>query len=131
MIVVTTPTGQIGSQIVARLFGAGAHLRLIARGADKLPEAVRGAAEVIEGSHNDPATLNYALDGADALFWLAPPDMSKTLDAAISTSPSPPPMRSAITASSGWSASRRLDAAPLGRTRPGSSRRRCIWMTCS
>ena len=82
MIVVTTPTGQIGSQVVARLIAAGADLRLIARRADKLPETVRGAAEVVEGSHGDPATLNRALDGADALFWLAPPDMSKTLDAA-------------------------------------------------
>ncbi len=82
MIVVTTPTGQIGSQVVSRLIAASADLRLISRGADKLPEAVLGAAEVVEGSHGDPATLERALDGADALFWLAPPDASKTLDEA-------------------------------------------------
>ena len=75
MIVVTTPTGQIGC-------AGGADLRLIARGADKLPEAVRDAAEIVEGSHGDPATLERALNGAEALFWLAPPDMSKTLEAA-------------------------------------------------
>ena len=82
MIVVTTPTGQIGSQLVRSLISAGADLRLISRGADKLAKAVRGAAEVVEGSHGDPATLDRALKGAEALFWLAPPDMSKTLEAA-------------------------------------------------
>lgn len=82
MIVVTTPTGQIGSQVVADLVAAKADVRVITRDGDKLPEQVRGAVEVVVGSHGDEEVLARALDGADSLFWVAPPDTSKTLEAA-------------------------------------------------
>jgi uncharacterized protein YbjT (DUF2867 family) len=29
---------------------------------------------VVEGSHGDPAVVDQAFDGADAVFWLTPPD---------------------------------------------------------
>lgn len=35
---------------------------------------VTGLGEVIEGSHGDPAVVDQAFDGADAVFWLTPPD---------------------------------------------------------
>ena len=82
MIVVTAPTGQIGSQVVSNLIAAGAPLRVVARNVDGLANEVRDRVEVMDGSHGDPATIDRALDGADALFWLAPPDASKTLDQA-------------------------------------------------
>lgn len=73
MIVVTTPTGQIGSQVVSGLLAAGEPVRVIARDASRLPEDVRDRVEVIEGSHGDAAVLDRALAGADALFWVIPP----------------------------------------------------------
>ncbi len=81
MIVITAPTGNIGHHVVQHLLDAGEALRLIARDPGKLPPAVRDRAEVIEGSHGDAAVVERALDGAEALFWLAPPTPSETLDA--------------------------------------------------
>ena len=82
MIVVTAPTSQIGSKVVTGLLGVGAPLRLIVRDAAKLPDAIRDRAEVIEGSHGDAAVVDRAFDGAAAVFWLVPPDPTKTLDEA-------------------------------------------------
>jgi uncharacterized protein YbjT (DUF2867 family) len=70
MIVLTTPTGQIGSAVLARLRHERASLRVIARDPSRLPAHVSAVA----GSHRDPAVLDAALAGADALFWLVPPD---------------------------------------------------------
>ncbi|GAA5156192.1 NAD(P)H-binding protein [Amycolatopsis dongchuanensis] len=75
MIVVTTPTGQIGSKLVARLLAEGEPVRVIVRDAAKLGPDVRERVEVVEGSHGDADVLDRALPGADALFWLVPPDM--------------------------------------------------------
>jgi uncharacterized protein YbjT (DUF2867 family) len=74
MIVITTPTGQIGSQLVARLLDGKDPIRVIVRDASKLDAAVRERVTVVEGSHDDPAVLDQALAGARALFWLVPPD---------------------------------------------------------
>lgn len=82
MIVVTAPTGQIGHHVVQNLLAAGAPVRVVVRDASRLPDDVRDSAEIIEGSHGDPAVIDRALDGADALFWLAPPDATRTLDEA-------------------------------------------------
>jgi uncharacterized protein YbjT (DUF2867 family) len=49
-------------------------LRLIARDPSRLPDVLRADADVIAGSHADPAVLDAALPGADALFVLVPPD---------------------------------------------------------
>ena len=80
MIVVTAPTGQIGRHVVQGLLANGASVRVIARDKSRLPDDVRDSVEVIEGSHGDAAVIHQALDGADALFWLAPPDPTRTLD---------------------------------------------------
>jgi uncharacterized protein YbjT (DUF2867 family) len=74
VIVITTPTGTIGAAVAESLRAAGAALRLIARDPSRLPDALREQAEVIPGSHADPAVLETALSGADALFVLVPPD---------------------------------------------------------
>lgn len=70
MIVVTAPTGRIGSKLLPRLLAAGAPLRLISRHPDTLAPEVREQAEVVTGSHGDRDVVMDALDGADALFWL-------------------------------------------------------------
>jgi uncharacterized protein YbjT (DUF2867 family) len=74
MIVITTPTGLIGHQVLQNVLAAGAPARVIVRDASRLPAAVRERVEVIEGSHGDAAVVDAAFAGADAVFWLVPPD---------------------------------------------------------
>ncbi|MEH1027447.1 NmrA family NAD(P)-binding protein [Micromonospora profundi] len=74
MIVVTAPTGQIGSQLVRQLLDRGSRVRVIVRDVTRLDATVREQVEAIEGSHDDPTVLDRALPGADALFWLVPPN---------------------------------------------------------
>ncbi|KAB8190527.1 NAD(P)H-binding protein [Nonomuraea phyllanthi] len=74
MIVVTTPTGQIGSRLVRQLLDQDKEVRVVVRDASRLEDAVRERVETVEGSHDDPAVLDKALPGAEALFWLVPPN---------------------------------------------------------
>jgi uncharacterized protein YbjT (DUF2867 family) len=74
MIVVTTPTGQIGSQVVRRLLDQDEAVRVIVRDPSRLDDRVRERVEITVGSHDDPAVLDKALPGAQALFWLVPPN---------------------------------------------------------
>jgi len=74
MIVVTAPTGQIGSAVVRDLLAAGESVRVIARDPGRLPADVIGRVETVTGSHADPAVVEPALKDADALFWLVPGD---------------------------------------------------------
>lgn len=74
MMVITTPTGTIGAAVADALRAAGAPMRLIVRDPSRLPDALRAHAEVVTGSHADPAVLDTALAGADALFVLVPPN---------------------------------------------------------
>ncbi|WP_419996069.1 NAD(P)H-binding protein [Streptomyces boninensis] len=79
MIVITTPTGQIGSQTLDRLLaepGAAPAVRVIARDPARLPARVRERVEVVQGSHADPDVLDTAYDGADAVLWLTPPPLT-------------------------------------------------------
>lgn len=81
MIVVTTPTGAIGSQVVSKLLQAHEAIRVIARDPNRLPPELRDRVEVVEGSHGDPAVVDRAFAGARAVFWLPPPDMrAQSLD---------------------------------------------------
>ncbi len=82
MIVVTTPTGNIGRHVVRHLLDAGEALRLIVRDPSKLAPDVRDRVEVVEGSHGDAAVVDRAFRGADAVFWLCPPTPSPTPAAA-------------------------------------------------
>jgi uncharacterized protein YbjT (DUF2867 family) len=74
MIVITTPTGQIGHQVLGNLLDSGEALRVIDRDPSRIPADAREHVEVIEGSHGDPDVVDEAFAGADAVFWLAPPD---------------------------------------------------------
>ncbi|WP_329485243.1 NAD(P)H-binding protein [Kitasatospora sp. NBC_01246] len=82
MIVITAPTGNIGRPLLSRLLesapAAGEELRVVVRDPDRLPDAARGRVEVIAGSHGDAEVVDRAFRGADAVFWLAPPDASLT-----------------------------------------------------
>ncbi len=78
MIVITTPTGAIGHQLLEKLIDSGEKIRVIARDASKIPANIRGRVEVIEGSHGDADVVNKAFSGADSVFWLVPPDFKAT-----------------------------------------------------
>ena len=82
MIVITTPTGNIGRHVVRHLLDAGQSLRLIARDPTKLAKDVRDRGEVVEGSHSHADVVGRAFRGADAVFWLCPPTPAPTPAAA-------------------------------------------------
>ncbi|MFJ4861966.1 NAD(P)H-binding protein [Streptomyces sp. NPDC088748] len=81
MIVITAPTGNIGSHLLSLLLeSAPAHetLRVVVRDPARLSDAVRDRVEVITGSHGDAEVAGRAFEGADAVFWLVPADASLT-----------------------------------------------------
>ncbi|AEM85512.1 NAD(P)H-binding protein [Streptomyces violaceusniger] len=89
MIVITTPTGQIGGRLLDILLNEapdrGEELRVIVRDPGKLPDAVRARVDVVTGSHGDAEVVDRAFAGADAVFWLVPPDpRAPSLDTAYS-----------------------------------------------
>lgn len=72
MVVLTTPTGNIGSKVLAGLASTGQLLRLIVRDPAKLPVDLPNTVEIIQGRTDGPATLTRALTGARAFFWCQP-----------------------------------------------------------
>lgn len=87
MNVITTPTGDIGGQVLRNLLNRqpAEDLRVVVRDPARLPQSVRSRVDVVAGSHGDPEVVAHAFSGADAVFWLVPPDpMASSLDAAFS-----------------------------------------------
>src|SRR5580693_1670434 len=83
MIIVTAPTGAIGHQVLEHVLHGQEPIRVIARDPSRLPPQARDRIDVVQGSHSDAAVVNRAFAGADAVFWLVPPDpRAKTVDAA-------------------------------------------------
>src|SRR5579862_3646281 len=76
MIVVTTPTGHIGSQVVENLLAANETVRVIARDPARLPAGVRARIEIVQGSSDDERILMRALEGAESLFLVVPPSLT-------------------------------------------------------
>lgn len=72
MILLTTPTGDIGRRVLSHLRAADEAVRVIARDASKLPRDP--GLDVIEGSMADAATIARALPGVTRVFWLPPGD---------------------------------------------------------
>jgi uncharacterized protein YbjT (DUF2867 family) len=80
MILVTTPTGHIGSQLVQNLLDAGEAVRVIARDPAKLAPGIRPKVEIVQGSSDDEAVLMRALEGAESLFLVVPPSFTTSDD---------------------------------------------------
>ncbi|MBX7483897.1 NAD(P)H-binding protein [Qipengyuania qiaonensis] len=78
MIVITAPTGDIGTRVTEHILESGKPFRVIARDPSKLPRQVRDSGDIVEGSHSDQETLERAFDGATRLFWLVPSDPTAT-----------------------------------------------------
>ena len=71
-IVVTAPTGNIGSRVVQLLLQAGVRPTLLARDPARLDPGVLERADVLRTDLADSDAVVQATRGADALFWLAP-----------------------------------------------------------
>lgn len=74
MIVITAPTGLIGHQVLDNVLGSDEPIRVIVRDPSRLPAQARERVEVVQGSHGDTDVVDRAFAGADAVFWLVPPD---------------------------------------------------------
>jgi uncharacterized protein YbjT (DUF2867 family) len=74
MIVITAPTGNIGHQVLDHVLATDRPVRVIVRNPARLPSRVRDRVEVVPGSHGDPAVVDRAFAGAEAVFWLVPVD---------------------------------------------------------
>ncbi|MFF4986232.1 NAD(P)H-binding protein [Streptosporangium saharense] len=117
MIVITAPTGNIGRRLLSLLVEHGEELRVVVRDPARLPEAVRERVEVITGSHGDAATVERAFAGADAVFWLVPPDASTTPEETFSGF-TRPAARAFATHSVGHSVGHVVGVSALGRSTP-------------
>jgi uncharacterized protein YbjT (DUF2867 family) len=74
MIVITTPSGLIGHQVLENLLDSDEELRVIARDPSAFTANERYRVDVVEGSHADATVVDEAFADADAVFWLTPPD---------------------------------------------------------
>jgi uncharacterized protein YbjT (DUF2867 family) len=74
MIVITTPTGQIGREVLDIVLESAERVRVIVRDPARLAPPVRERVEVVQGSHTDVDVVTKAFAGADSVFWLAPPN---------------------------------------------------------
>jgi uncharacterized protein YbjT (DUF2867 family) len=80
MIVVTTPTGHIGNQVLNKILGSTDEpVRVIARDPSRLPPNIKSRAGVVEGSTDDADVVNRAFVDADVVLWIVPGD-DKTQD---------------------------------------------------
>lgn len=73
MIVITTPTGLIGHQVLENALDHDVPIRVIARDPSRLTSRVRERVEVVQGAMDDAAVVAEACAGADSVFWVIPP----------------------------------------------------------
>lgn len=72
-IALTTPTGNIGSKVLANLLREeSAEIRVLVRDPARLPSTAHERMEIVQGSLESPEDLDHLLRGADALFWCQP-----------------------------------------------------------
>ena len=74
MIVITTPTGRIGRQVLNTVLDSTEAIRVIVRDPSHLDQKIRERVEVVQGSHDDIDVVIRAFAGADSVFWLVPPN---------------------------------------------------------
>jgi len=71
-IAVTTPTGHIGHELTERLLSQAVEVTVLARYPEKASDLAARGAQVVRGDQTDLGSVDTLLQGADALFWLAP-----------------------------------------------------------
>jgi uncharacterized protein YbjT (DUF2867 family) len=72
-IVVTTPTGRVGSRVTRLLLQAGVRPTLLLRDPGKLDAQTRELVDAVEADQLDPDAVLRATEDADALYWVDPP----------------------------------------------------------
>ncbi|BDP42785.1 NmrA family transcriptional regulator [Deinococcus aetherius] len=73
-VLVTTPNGKVGQEVVRQLQERGVEVRVGAHTVDKARQAFPGA-EVVPFDYADEASVREALRGVDALYLASPGDM--------------------------------------------------------
>ena len=63
-IVINTPNGNIGRPLVQKLLASGRTVTIIARNPETVSDLVKQGAKLVQGSIEDKATLDAALEGA-------------------------------------------------------------------
>lgn len=71
-IVVTTPTGHVGSRVVRLLLQAGVRPRVLVRDPARLDEATRARVDVRRGDLTDAGFVREAVRGVRTVFWVDP-----------------------------------------------------------
>ncbi|MGI5525902.1 NAD(P)H-binding protein [Streptomyces syringium] len=71
-IVVTTPTGHVGSRVVRLLLQAGVRPRVLVRDPARLDEATRARVDVRRGDLTDAGFVREAVAGVRTVFWVDP-----------------------------------------------------------
>ncbi|REE96510.1 NAD(P)H-binding protein [Thermomonospora umbrina] len=71
-IVVTAPTGHVGSRVVRLLLQAGVRPRVLVRDPGRLDAETRARVDVRTGDMTDAAYVRAATAGARSVFWLDP-----------------------------------------------------------
>ncbi|MFJ6722929.1 NAD(P)H-binding protein, partial [Streptomyces sp. NPDC091259] len=71
-IVVTTPTGHVGSRVVRLLLQAGVRPRVLVRDPARLDEETRARVDVHRGDLTDAGFVRAAVQGARTVFWVDP-----------------------------------------------------------
>lgn len=71
-IAVTTPTGNVGSELTRMLVRAGVRPRLLMRSSRGLPADLTPYTDVVEVDQTDEQAVLESTRGADAMFWVAP-----------------------------------------------------------
>jgi uncharacterized protein YbjT (DUF2867 family) len=72
-IVVTTPTGRVGSRVVRLLLQAGVRPTLLLRDPSRLDAETRALVDCAQADQRDDDAVLAATEGADALLWVSPP----------------------------------------------------------
>ena len=80
MIVLTTPTGKIGSKVIPYLLEVNEAVRVVVRNPSKLPSEIRDRVETVTGSMDDEAVMSQALKGAESVFLVVPPSFKDNND---------------------------------------------------
>ncbi|WP_052852193.1 NAD(P)H-binding protein [Streptomyces avicenniae] len=71
-LVVTTPTGHVGSRVVRLLLQAGVRPRVLVRDPDRLDAFTRERVDVRRGDLTDASFVRSATSGADCVVWIDP-----------------------------------------------------------
>jgi len=74
MYAIMGATGNVGGGIAEKLLAEGKNIRAIGRSTEKLQPLIGKGAEVAAGDVTDAAFLKKAFDGAEAVFFMIPPN---------------------------------------------------------